>query len=271
MDPVSAEIWDNREVATGVFRLKLRPYGPVPRTAPGQFFMLGLSHDRDPLLRRPLGHLANSVDENGIHLIEFLYEARGRGTRLLSLAQPPRILSLIGPLGRGWRLEPLPPRIIMAAGGMGLVPLFAAARALQLAKPRPAIHFCFGAKTGRGLVLLPELEAVTSALACCTEDGCRGEPELVTAPLARALDSLEFRGATVLACGPRPMLKAVVRLAAEKSAPCQVGLEARMACGMGACLTCAVPDRDGRVRHVCTDGPVFDADEIDWEALDDEP
>jgi dihydroorotate dehydrogenase electron transfer subunit len=270
VNPVSAEIWENKEIATGIFRLKLRPYGPVLPVAPGRFFMIGLGPGRDPLLRRPLGHLANSVDENGIHLVEFLYEVRGRGTQALSLAQPPRIITFIGPLGQGWDLNPPPPRIIMAAGGMGLVPLFAAARALQLARPRPKIQFLFGAKTARGLTLVPELEKI-AALACCTEDGCLGEQGLVTEPLRRALADPANQTAVVLACGPRPMLKAVARLALDAGINCQVSLEARMACGMGACLTCAVPGADGTLLHVCKDGPVFPASAIDWEALDAEP
>jgi len=276
LDPVSAEVWENKEVASGIFRLKLRPYGPAPRVAPGRFFMLGVGQGLDPLLRRPLGHLCTSVDDNGIHLLEFLYEVRGRGTRILSLAQPPRIVSFIGPLGRGWRLEVTPKRIMMVAGGMGVVPLYAAASALQLARPRPRVEFFFGAKTGRGLVLQAELEKRSTQFHPCTEDGCRGDKGLVTdlikAEMKRLGEELERHkkeDKLILACGPRAMLKEVVKLARTADVPCQVSLEARMGCGMGACLTCSIKGADGNNLRVCQDGPVFAAEEVDWEALDE--
>ena len=70
----------------------------------------------------------------------------------------------------------------------------------------------------------------------------------------------------VLACGPKPMLKSVAKAAAEFGIPCQVSMEERMGCGVGACLVCATPMRDGTMKHVCKDGPVFNAEEVDWDA-----
>ena len=70
----------------------------------------------------------------------------------------------------------------------------------------------------------------------------------------------------VLACGPKPMLRNVAKVAAEFGVPCQVSMEERMGCGVGACLVCATPMKDGTVKHVCKDGPVFDAEEVDWDA-----
>ena len=68
----------------------------------------------------------------------------------------------------------------------------------------------------------------------------------------------------VLACGPKPMLKNVAAVAAEYGVPCQVSMEERMACGVGACLGCAIQMADGTMKHVCKDGPVFDAEEVEW-------
>ena len=75
--------------------------------------------------------------------------------------------------------------------------------------------------------------------------------------------------AVIYACGPAGMLKAVAGLARREGTPCQVSLEARMACGMGACLGCAVAAQNAAGPHylkVCQDGPVFKAQEIDWDA-----
>ena len=70
----------------------------------------------------------------------------------------------------------------------------------------------------------------------------------------------------LLACGPKPMLRAVWRAAAEFGVPVRVSMEERMACGVGACLGCATPMADGTMKHVCKDGPVFNAEEVDWNA-----
>lgn len=269
MNPQSAEVWENKEIATGIFRLKLRPYGPVLHVDPGRFFMLGLGGGHDPLLRRPLSHLGVSAVEEGILVTEFLYEVRGRGTELMSRLQPPRIINFIGPLGQGWRLDPRPERVIMVAGGLGVVPLFAAAKILALQKPRPEIIFIYGARQSRGLVLGDELKKMTAELRLFTEDGSKGKKGLATEGLLEVTKKKSSRSALVLACGPRPMLKAVARIAPEKNLSCQVSLEARMACGLGACLTCVIKGADGKNRRVCQEGPVFMASEVDWEALDD--
>ena len=270
MDPVSAEIWKNQEMATGIFRLQLRPYAPVRHVAPGRFFMIGLSTGYDPLLRRPLGHLGVRTTEESILVMEFLYEVRGRGTEVLSRLQPPRVISYIGPLGQGFRLEPLPTEVIMVAGGLGVVPLYAAASQLALRSPRPRVTFIYGAKTGRGLPLAPEISGLTADTILYTEDGSKGKRGLASQGLSETIKKIKG-GAVVLACGPRAMLREVARIAAKNHTACQVSLEARMACGLGACLTCAIKGADGKNRRVCQEGPVFMAEEVDWEALDDCP
>lgn len=271
MNPVSAEVWENREVAGGIYRLKLRPLGPAPHVAPGRFFMVQVGQGHDPLLRRPLGHLRTVRNEDGIHLVEFLYEARGRGTASLARISPPATISFIGPLGSGWRLDPLPKRVILVAGGMGVVPAYAAARHLSLLPKPPETDLIFGARGLRELVLLDDIKELPCRLSTCTEDGCVGEEGLVTDLLGPMLGGADSEESAVLACGPRPMLRAVAAMARERGVACQVSLEARMGCGMGACLTCSVAGADGRNRRVCKEGPVFMAGEIDWEALDDSP
>jgi len=100
---------------------------------------------------------------------------------------------------------------------------------------------------------------------CYTEDGSKGEKGLVTEGLGPALDGLEAGSAEVIACGPRGMLSEVARLAGQRSLACQVSVEEIMACGVGACLSCAVPRAGGGYFHACKDGPVFESADIDWE------
>jgi dihydroorotate dehydrogenase electron transfer subunit len=205
MGPVAALIVENREVAADIFRLRLKPEGPDPDAAPGRFFMIGLNQGTDPLLRRPLSHLSAIVDGQGVHIMEFIYEVRGRGTRLLSKMKPPSAIDYIGPLGKGWDLDPLPEKVIMVAGGLGAVPLYAAAVSLTQAEPRPEVEFIYGARTGSCLALEPEIGEIVASSIVCTEDGCRGEKGLATDFLKRSLNE-PTKDTLILACGPRAML-----------------------------------------------------------------
>ena len=92
----------------------------------------------------------------------------------------------------------------------------------------------------------------------------------MTVPLAQHLDQLKGRAVTIFACGPEPMLRAVAKIATERGVPCQVSLEGYMACGVGACLACVTPGRNHSeatpdFRCVCTEGPVFDVNDLQWE------
>ena len=97
----------------------------------------------------------------------------------------------------------------------------------------------------------------------CTDDGSAGRHGFVDAQVRDILEK-DKDFTAILACGPRPMLKSVAKVAAEYGVPCQVSMEERMACGVGACLGCAIQMADGAMKHVCKDGPVFDAREVDW-------
>jgi dihydroorotate dehydrogenase electron transfer subunit len=96
-----------------------------------------------------------------------------------------------------------------------------------------------------------------------TDDGTKGRKGFVTDLL---MDELSQGSGLILACGPRPMLAETARLALAAGAPCQVSLEARMACGLGACLGCVVPaaGSDRAYLRVCAEGPVFSAGEVSW-------
>ena len=115
------------------------------------------------------------------------------------------------------------------------------------------------------------LEETPSRVLLVTEDGSLGHKGFVTDFVSRAMEMFDGRSPVVYACGPVPMLKAVARMAADFHLDCQVSLEARMACGIGLCLGCAVPGSRGNgsaasgYLHVCREGPVFRADQVNWE------
>lgn len=232
---------------------------------PGQFAGLKVGKTLDPLLRRPLSIYCQ---DRGAGALQFLYRVVGQGTRLLSGLKEGDEVDFIAPLGRGFSLEGLSPktRALLVAGGVGAAPLyFLAARLREKQVP---LTFFLGGRRAADLTFRGKIAAALGEdLVIATEDGSLGRQGLVTGPLQEFLDEGPGREACRLfACGPAPMLREVARLAsAGDSIPLQVSLEARMACGFGACLGCVCPASGGDApyRRVCTEGPVFFAGEVE--------
>jgi dihydroorotate dehydrogenase electron transfer subunit len=262
---------------------------------PGQFVEVRCSNGIEPLLRRPLG--VHRITRAGI---ELLYEVIGKGTEMLSRKRPGETLDLIGPLGNGFDITrttndpaPLGPSglgygagerrtTILIAGGIGVAPLVALAQNLAYSGQRIAyrkknrIHVFIGAKTKERILCENDFKKLGCTTHVSTDNGSKGRKGLVSESLSDFLNAKRHTlNATVYACGPIGMLKAVAKIAAGYRIPCQVSLEERMACGVGACLGCPVkvlPKVTGyglrvtgyEYKMVCKDGPVFDAEEIAW-------
>jgi len=179
----------------------------------------------------------------------------GRGTRLLELSEPGARLQVLGPLGRPFPAPSPDRQDILVAGGVGLAPLLWHAEVAQAAGISTVM--CYGARSAADLVLL---EQIPSELLITTEDGSRGLSGRVTL----ALEKAAAPGTTILTCGPNPMMKAVVEIARQKGLTCFVSVEGEMACGIGACLGCALPTVNGErpFNYACVDGPVFDAEKV---------
>lgn len=249
---------ENKVVAEGWHRLILRS-AALARALPGQFVQLRPGPGTDPLLRRPFSvHLADPSAGQ----IWLLIRISGPGTARLASAAPGEMLDAIGPFGRGFPCLDEPGKALLVGGGIGLAPLyyFAALRRRQ------GLPFEFLAG-GAGAASLPGgdyfLEQGLTPLVA-TEDGSRGVAGTVVDLLAQRLDGGE-KPARIHACGPPAMLAAVVELGRARGVPTHVSLEARLACGVGACLGCALPFRRGggiEYRRVCRDGPVFDGEEV---------
>lgn len=111
------------------------------------------------------------------------------------------------------------------------------------------------------VILQDDLKAAGAETLLCTDDGTAGQKGFVTDLLSERISEID----EVCACGPTPMLKAVADVCRQAGKPCQVSLEERMGCGVGACLVCAVKVRENGeelMKHVCKDGPVFNAEEV---------
>ena len=222
-----------------------------PAHRPGQFAMLHLFpgfEQRDPLLPRPMAIYRREADE-----LEFRFKVVGRGTRALAALQPGDPLAVVGPLGNGFALPAGP--AVLVGGGTGIASL------LEIAGAAPGpVTVALGGRSRAEVLGLEDFEALDVELRVATEDGSAGRRGLVT-------ELLDLRAEhEVLACGPHGMLAAVAGLARKAGAPCRVSLESPMACGFGICLGCVVSTHEG-LRYVCTHGPVFDAETLDWERL----
>lgn len=254
---VTASLVDNRHLGRGSYVLRLSRCEALSGAQPGQFVMLRGEWGRDPLLPRAFSILR--MLPNGE--CEILAKAIGRGTRLLQLTPPGAPLYVLGPLGQRFPAPDPARHDLLVAGGVGLAPLLWHAEAARDAGVG-GVELFYGARTAEDLVLLDEIDRAGVKLHLATEDGSRGIHGRVTRALAERLDA-GVKG-TILTCGPNAMMRAVVDLAKKHGIPCFVSVEGEMACGIGACLGCALPLLDGTkpFAYACTDGPVFDAERI---------
>jgi dihydroorotate dehydrogenase electron transfer subunit len=243
---------------------------------PGQFLMVKCCEDVDenPLLRRPFSifavrHHARSQTPAGL---EILVKDVGIGTHKLVKVRPGQELCALGPQGHPFQLpENMADKVRFAclvAGGVGIAALYLLARALIDIEVAPV--FFYGARTAEELVLRDYFERLGIQAYYATEDGSLGEKGLVTAPLRRFLKDHSREEMQMFACGPWAMMKAVHAFSERHRVNCDVSLEARMGCSLGACMGCVVQvhgDRGSpRFMRVCMEGPVVSSRLVDWDS-----
>ena len=253
---VRTRILYNKEVKENYFHLAVHAPKITKEALPGQFLNIKVNDAFEPLLRRPLSiHRIKGAN------IELLYEVVGKATRILSQRKPGECLDIIGPLGNGFTLRNSGHKKlnILVAGGMGVAPLLFLAEKLAGRKPLALI----GAKNKKSLSCIEEFKQIGCVAKIATDDGSSGFKGYVSELLNNELSTMNHELSTIYACGPRPMLKEITRLAKKHNIPVQVSLEEHMACGIGACLGCTVNTKEG-FKRVCKEGPVFNGDEIIW-------
>ncbi len=241
-----ALIAENSRVSHDIFRLRLNIKDKI-NPLPGQFYMVGVSHTKDPLLKRPLS-LYNHDDGT----IEFIYRIRGRGTELLSRFKAGDYLEILGPCGRGYPVPSQKESIIICAGGLGAASLNILIK--SLVSSGHDLTVLYGVKTASDIFPL-EYQSILYV----SEDGSTGEKGMITDALKKIISQRSFH--RYYACGPLAMLRNIKSIMSEKGIEGYMSLEERMACGFGACLGCAVMTRNG-YKRVCSDGPVFSSGEV---------
>ena len=236
----------NAEIAQGIFDMRLDySDNPLP-VACGQFahvYVPGKS------LRRPI-----SVCDARDGVLRLVYQVKGEGTRIMSQMQPGAMVDVLAPLGNGFSIDS-GKRYALIGGGIGVPPMLYTAAQCD----HPLV--ISGFRNASLVILQDDFRRAGAETLLCTDDGSAGQKGFVTDLLRENISAVD----AVCACGPTPMLRAVAAVCAELGKPCQMSLEERMACGIGACLVCAVRVRkDGEeiMQHVCKNGPVFNAEEV---------
>ena len=236
-------------------RLTLAPAdgSMLPAILPGQFVQVA-ANTPGVFLRRPISINDVNYDQNTIDL---LIRKAGKGTSTLVALKEGDKLNILLPLGNGFSLDVASgSRLLLIGGGVGVAPLLYLGRKLKEAGHKP--EFLLGARSAADLLELDDFAAI-GTVHVSTEDGSMGEHGLVTHHSA-----LEGNIDTIYCCGPAPMMKAVASIARERAINCEVSLENMMACGLGACLCCVENTVKGNV-CVCTEGPVFNINLLNWQ------
>ena len=258
-----AEIAFNDQINENTWLMGLRSSEIAKSAKPGQFVMIRVRSSSDPLLRRPFSICGVKKD-----LFLVLYRVVGQGTAIMAQAGEGDELSVLGPLGKGFRLPKKDQEPVLVAGGIGVAPLAFLAQSMKA----KAFPFFMGFGSAGEIIDLEHLSGSRMEISIATDDGTAGHAGPVTDLLETFLKSKKAKGKnlSLCTCGPKPMLKRIAEMAEHHKVLCQFSLEANMACGLGACQGCAVRASSNEKNPyvlVCRDGPVFPVHAIDWEAL----
>lgn len=285
----TAAIISNEQVADRTWKITLSAKEFAQEVKPGQFLMLRLPLQSDPLLGRAFAVYSADRASGEVSVI---YLVVGKMTALLTKCLPGDELKLTGPLGNGWQIveqsefprfaTTLPEtdnrHFLMVAGGIGQTPFYLFAKEQLVGQSRrlmrekndskgqkPKLTLLMGAQSAERLCGLDDFTAMGVDVQVATEDGSAGQKGFVTDLIEKAVLESGIRPTQtrVLCCGPTPMLKAAWKVSERLGLRCWVSLESSMSCGLGICYGCVVRhlDNNGQwdYRRTCVDGPVFDA------------
>ncbi len=240
-----------KAIAKGMYDFTVLCPEVVKEAQAGQFVQIAAEGF---FLRRPISICDIDKDKGTLRLV---FEVRGKGTDKISELNIGSNIDMIAPLGKGFKfLEGK--KAICIGGGIGTPPMLGIAK--LYGKNAKAIS---GFRNAGIAILQEDFKAAGCETILCTDDGSAGMKGFVTDALKAEI--AKEKPDIIYACGPMVMLKGVASIAQENGIECQVSLEQRMACGVGACLVCVCRTvKDGKeiFSHVCKDGPVFDSEEV---------
>lgn len=249
---IISKTWLNDEF----FLLELKAEDKLPITFPGQFVEILIENSKTTFLRRPIS--IHEIDYRS-NTISFLIQVAGDGTKALSLLDINDTINTILPLGNSFSLPDTDGEFLLVGGGCGIAPLLFLARELNNKGFKPNV--LIGGKS-KDYVLRPDEYLKYGKVHITTEDGSLGEKGFVIHHSVLWDENRKFD--KIYTCGPEPMMKAIAKYARKRDISCEVSLENLMACGIGACLCCVVDTLEGN-KCTCTEGPVFNSDQLKWQ------
>ena len=253
------KVLENRFISGRTWLLKIK--APDLKNAPaGSFAMVKPTFESqfDPMMRRAFA-IADIEGDN----ILFFYDVYGRGTETLTKRKKGEFIDVLAPLGKNFFPEDNFDRFILVGGGIGFAGLSLLMKRLR-EKGKDFIAL-YGVRRREQLSMLDWIEenGFKDKTLVYTEDGSYGIKGLITKDLKEL--ALAKDNTALMVCGPKGMMKAVVKLAKEINIPTYLSLESKMACGFGICIGCVIKnEKNGKYERVCYEGPVFNGFEIDF-------
>lgn len=250
----SCKLIRKTEIADGIFDYVIESDEIAAQTQCGQF--LHINCGESTFLRRPISICDASNGE-----VRFIFEVKGEGTKSLAKKEVGDLIDIMGPLGHGFEIKDSVQNPVIIGGGIGVFPLYKLAKSVKNAK------VFLGFRNKDRVVMEKEFEEVSDMVIVGTDDGSYGYDGYIASAMEQYLGFNKCD--MIYSCGPMPMLRAVKKIAEDRGIPCQLSLEQRMGCGIGACLVCACKtNKEGTEKYakVCANGPVFYSTEV---TLDD--
>ena len=235
--------------------IKLTDEKPLPEMKPGQFVEVRVDHSAMTMLRRPISINFVDREKNQLWLLVAMV---GDGTKQLGKLQAGDTLNCMLPLGNGFTMPTRKEqKYLLVGGGVGVAPLLYFGKLIK--DFGAEVTFLLGARKATDLLELDEFAKI-GKVCITTEDGSAGEVGFVTNHSVLENEKFDM----ISTCGPKPMMVSVARFAKKAGVECEVSLENKMACGVGACLCCVEKTTEGN-QCVCKDGPVINIKKLTWE------
>lgn len=237
---IKVKILENKEISKAIFKLTIK--GSF-EGKPGQFYMLR-AWNKELFLSRPI-----SIHNLNEEKIEFLYEVKGEGTKILSKLKRYDYIEILGPLGNGFDIERIRGKVAIVSGGIGLAPMYYLVQRLRNCE----VDFYAGFRDE--VYLIDEIKKLVNEIYVSTDSGEFGQKGFIT----DIFDPNKYD--IILSCGPSIMTDKVIKSCISNRKRIYISQENYMACGIGACLGCTCKTNSG-TKTVCKDGPVFNGEDV---------
>ncbi len=250
------QVISNTSLNSTNFLIKIQAETKLPEITPGQFVNVEIKNTQEVFLRRPFSVFEVDYSTNSISMI---IKILGRGSEKLTQVKVGDIINLVYPLGKSFTSPSQSDRILLIGGGSGVAPMLFLAKESGL--PKENVDIILGARTREDHIDVSNYSEYAT-LHHASEDGSLGEKGFVTQHSVFTNNIKLYN--RIYACGPDGMMRAVAKQAKAAGIFCEVSLENLMACGFGVCLCCIEPTTGGN-KCVCTDGPVFNINDLKWQ------